>query len=59
MINGTGAIITRDGAPQFDGEILLHSDNARDFLRWLGLNVTSVSQNRLNNLTYQKHGLFL
>ncbi|MDA1132109.1 MAG: AsmA family protein, partial [Proteobacteria bacterium] len=51
-ISGNGVLTAADGAPQFDGELALRSDNARELLAWLGIDPVAVPPDRLNSLSY-------
>lgn len=51
-ISGKGVLTAANGAPQFDGELALRSDNARELLAWLGIDPVAMPPDRLNSLSY-------
>lgn len=52
-ISAFGFLAPQGGAPQFDGQIELTSDNARGLLDWLQIDVAGVPADRLRKLEFK------
>jgi len=52
-VDAKGQLVAANGRPQFDGEATAKSDNLRDLLTWLRVEVADVPADRLRMLTFQ------
>ncbi len=52
-VDAKGQLVAANGLPQFDGETTLRSDNLRDLLGWLRIDVAAVPADRLRTLAFQ------
>ncbi len=49
----SGKVALEDGAPTFDGQVSLVSDQLRDLLSWLAVDVSAVPADRLGRLDFK------
>jgi uncharacterized protein involved in outer membrane biogenesis len=52
-VDATGHLVAANGLPQFDGNAEVRSDNLRDLLSWLRVDVAAVPADRLRVLAFQ------